>query len=393
VLVLISQAEEGTMPIPQGITRQDVLDALADLDRGVAHSFRAPTRYELVYQRRRYPPKAAIGLAARRILGVPNPPNDFSGGNGPGAANTRLQALGFTIEAFRPLTSPMGVRATHRAHWVAREVEVAVGAYFGMLDHQLAGQPFIKRAVVQATLPLLPGRTRGSLEFMFANISAALDDLELPWIHGYKPRPHYQRGIRIVVFRHLADHVALAERLAEVDEEVPAAPPPMSPTGPFVAPPSGAAAATGNRHGIARGHWSGARDQANRALGLAGEKWVVDIERTRLLAANRADLAERVEHVVVTIGDGLGYDVRSYSDVGAELWIEVKTTNSGPGTPFIVTANELAVSRAEPAKFHLYRVFLFSSIPKIYTLEGDLGDHVDLEPLQYLARLKPARKP
>ena len=57
------------MPIPRDITRQDVLDALRDLADGVPPGFGPPTRYELVYRRRRYPPKPVVGLAARRVLG------------------------------------------------------------------------------------------------------------------------------------------------------------------------------------------------------------------------------------------------------------------------------------------------------------------------------------
>lgn len=55
--------------ISKGISAEHVLRALADLDSGINHPFGAPTGYELVHQGRRYPPKAAIGLAFRHHAG------------------------------------------------------------------------------------------------------------------------------------------------------------------------------------------------------------------------------------------------------------------------------------------------------------------------------------
>ena len=55
--------------IPAGLTRTHVLQALADLDAGVDHPFGQPTGYELLHEGKRYPPKAAVGLACRYFLG------------------------------------------------------------------------------------------------------------------------------------------------------------------------------------------------------------------------------------------------------------------------------------------------------------------------------------
>jgi hypothetical protein len=53
------------LSIPKGLTRQDVLQALADLDAGLVHPFSSPTGYELVHEGRRYAPKAVIGRPIR----------------------------------------------------------------------------------------------------------------------------------------------------------------------------------------------------------------------------------------------------------------------------------------------------------------------------------------
>jgi 5-methylcytosine-specific restriction enzyme A len=52
------------MTIPDDITRDDVLAAIRDLDAGVQHTFGPSTRYDVLFQGKRYPPKAVIGLAA-----------------------------------------------------------------------------------------------------------------------------------------------------------------------------------------------------------------------------------------------------------------------------------------------------------------------------------------
>ena len=55
--------------IPPGLTREYVLEALADLDAGIEHPFGQPTKFEVVHEGNRYPPKAVIGLACRYSLG------------------------------------------------------------------------------------------------------------------------------------------------------------------------------------------------------------------------------------------------------------------------------------------------------------------------------------
>lgn len=97
------------MPIPPGITREDVLEALRMLDRGAIGDFGPPTRYEVLHAGRRYPPKAAIGFAATRVLGRALSSRDFSGGQGSNQANGRLRALGFEIVPRREATLPWDI--------------------------------------------------------------------------------------------------------------------------------------------------------------------------------------------------------------------------------------------------------------------------------------------
>lgn len=128
-------------------------------------------------------------------------------------------------------------------------------------------------------------------------------------------------------------------------------------------------------------------EAANRALGLAGELAVAKREQTFLHSVGRTRLADRVEHVAQTKGDGLGYDVLSFDREGREKWIEVKTTKYAIDVPFFVTRGEVRVSRASPEFYHLYRLYGFGSRSGtgLYRLQGDLEKSCNLDALSYQA--------
>lgn len=83
--------------IPDGIRREHILAAIADLRSGVTHGFGDSARYDLVYQGHRYPPKAVVGLAAGKVIGSPLGPYDFKGGSETRCFRT-LKDNGFSIE-------------------------------------------------------------------------------------------------------------------------------------------------------------------------------------------------------------------------------------------------------------------------------------------------------
>jgi len=84
--------------VPDGITREDVLGAFRRLDSGVEHNCGSSQKYDVVYQGRRYAPKAVVGLAAERLAGRLLEPGEFSGGRD--SKSTRiLRELGFTVES------------------------------------------------------------------------------------------------------------------------------------------------------------------------------------------------------------------------------------------------------------------------------------------------------
>ena len=97
----------------------------------------------------------------------------------------------------------------------------------------------------------------------------------------------------------------------------------------------------GKKHHIKRpGTNYSLREAANKKLGKAGEEFVLEVEKGRLLKANCFELSKSIEWVSQTIGDGLGYDIRSFFIDGSPKYIEVKTTTRGKFTPFIISFND-----------------------------------------------------
>ena len=127
------------------------------------------------------------------------------------------------------------------------------------------------------------------------------------------------------------------------------------------------------------------RESRNRSLAGAGEKLALEFEHRRLWKAKRRDLAERVDHVSSTKGDGLGFDILSFDSNGDERLIEVKTTRFGPMTPFFASRNEVAVSEERANAYFIYRLFAFRREPRMFHLHGSLRATCILEPVQYSA--------
>ena len=161
----------------------------------------------------------------------------------------------------------------------------------------------------------------------------------------------------------------------------------------FASPPSAAPAKSqgrlrGNRNGAKKVDHA-AQDARNRNLGRAGEQFVVELERKRLTERGRQDLADKVEWVADTQGDGLGYDVSSFdAETGHPLLIEVKTTTGTAADPFFVTRREIDCSAEAGRSYRLYRVFNYGKEPRVFVLEGTLIERLSLTPSIFEARVR-----
>src|ERR1019366_2482158 len=120
------------MTIPQGITRDDVLGAIRRLDAGVEHGFGPSLKYDLVFEGRRYPPKAVVGLAAERLAGRVLEPGDFSGGQD--SKSTRiLRDFGFVVELKPGEADPVDAELPEMSNYRRPEAVGQSSTYGGIL--------------------------------------------------------------------------------------------------------------------------------------------------------------------------------------------------------------------------------------------------------------------
>ena len=260
--------------------------------------------------------------------------------------------------------------------WQVDELDAIVADYFTMLEDDLSGRPYVKARHSQALMERI-GRTHRSVEFKHQNISAVLDELGMPWIPGYIPKRNYQNAIFDAIDRYLSCQPAILERVPVPTVAT------VPPANVFVDPPIRSAdpgpVPERLRH-LVRKFDPVERDFRNRALGKAGERFVLDLERRWLTEADRADLAGRVRWVADEDGDGAGYDIRSFDPAGRERLIEVKTTNGSARTPFYLSRNERDFAEEMPAEWRIYRVHLFAKDPRVFTIAPPLGNALNLQP-------------
>jgi len=276
------------------------------------------------------------------------------------------------------------------APWSTLEVEAVVADHFHMLTLEMSGQHYNKSAHRNLLKARLVARSDGSIERKHQNISAILIESGCPYISGYKPLGNYQSLLRDVVHSRLEADSEF-DRSAISAAEQPAAVPIQEDFSNFlVAPPElthhvrePAEPFRVRTAGVIRDYLD--REVRNRSLGLAGEAFVVSYERARLWHAGEKLLCDRVEHVAVSKGDGLGYDVLSFDVDGRERFIEVKTTSFGKMTPFFLSRNELGFSEAVSDQYHLYRIFEFRREPRMFDLIGSVRGNCRLDAATYRA--------
>jgi hypothetical protein len=264
--------------------------------------------------------------------------------------------------------------------WRDDELDAIVADYFEMLEAELSGRPYIKSRHSKALMARI-GRTHRSVEFKHQNISAVLDELGMPWIPGYVPKRNYQNAIFDAIDRYLS-------RRPDVLERVPARTQAAAPDGIFVPAPvldAGTAPLPERLRRLVRKFDPVERDHRNRSLGKAGEEFVVNLERRRLAEADRLDLARKVRWVAAEDGDGAGFDVLSFDFSGHQRLLEVKTTNGTARTPFFLTRNEREMAAERLADWRIYRVHLFATEPRIFTIAPPLEKAVNLSPEMWRA--------
>lgn len=274
--------------------------------------------------------------------------------------------------------------------WSREEVEAVVADYLAMLASELRGEAYNKAAHNRALQRILGRRTHGSIERKHQNISAVLIDLGFPYIEGYKPLGNYQDLLRSVIEDRLDGERRLQEIVATTVVATPSAPRLPSDLLTIEVPaPAGVENTYALRDRVPRRQAVSKKDYLaiearNASLGLEGERLVLRFEHERLWRAGQRTLADRIEHVSQTRGDGLGYDILSYEADGRERFVEVKTTQFGEMTPFFVSRNEVRASGEMGDQYQLCRVFAFARGPRLFALPGPVDITCRLDPVEFV---------
>lgn len=345
------------------MARYDAMGSQAFLD---TYGFGEATRYTARERGRAYDSKAIVGVA----YGLQYPEHgplaagSFSGGKGHAAGH--LARLGFEVEG---VTIP-------EDHWTLEEVEPIVARFFTMFAQQDAPN-YSQAEHLRAAAAEIPRRNAASISRKISNINAILSDMDLPPLGRFGNSPNAQLLLRAAVHDWLSEREeifgAVAPRVAVHNASR------------RTAPPEGKALETvrGNRRAV-RVDFD-AVDARNRLLGRAGEAWALEQLKQELVDAGRADLAARTVWMSDVAGDGLGYDIASFTVDGSPIQVEVKTTNGGLAAPFLVSANEVRVSAEAPESYVLMRIYDFAGEPRYYRLTGSLERTCRLRPASYLA--------
>jgi len=275
------------------------------------------------------------------------------------------------------------------SEWSQLECEAIIQDYMAMFGAELKGEPYSKAEHRRGLLPKLNSRSKGSVEFKHQNISAVLIELGYPYIIGYKPAWNYQKLLHEVVESYLSvNHKQIEVQANELIMVDPVMPKPSDWLHVLAEAPEAKSGV--EKHKVRefrpqRYNFT-EREKNNRSLGFSGEEFVMGFEKHRLSHAGRDDLVKEIEWTSKIKGDGTGYDIRSFNpEKDEELFIEVKTTNSGKYQPFYISDNEVAFSELNANHYSLYRVFQFRDDPKLFTLDGNLMNQLNLEPMVYRA--------
>ncbi len=271
------------------------------------------------------------------------------------------------------------------ADWSEIEVELIVADYFQMLHEEICGKKVNKTTHRNALIPLLNNRNDGSVEYKHRNISAALINLGLPYINGYKPMWHYQKLIDEKIYQYLSvnraaekDFNAFAYQKLEILKpkiefshwlEAP-------PERTFVSEPT-----VEYYKPIKRNYLE--IEQKNRSIGETGEQLVFDYEKWRLNNAGQPKLAREVKWISRDDGDGAGFDILSKNLHGEDIFIEVKSTTLGKDTPIFFSKTENDFSNEKKEAFHLYRVFELKKQPKMFMNNGSFQNMCSMEAINF----------
>lgn len=128
----------------------------------------------------------------------------------------------------------------------------------------------------------------------------------------------------------------------------------------------------------------------NTKQGNYTEKLVLEMEKKRLLEDPLLKkYTDKVIHVALSEGDGLGYDILPFiydkaCEAVVEYYIEVKSTTGDISTPFFMSENELQVAKMYGSRYAVYRLYKTDDGRWNYYIINDPYRNTEYTPIQYM---------
>jgi hypothetical protein len=285
-------------------------------------------------------------------------------------------------------------------YWTDEQSEFVCKYYIAQLKKHLLSKEPQKQQVAKNYLMSELGKSSKAVRLKLHHISSILVNSDLPYLESFKPIPRAEidlidwnetnvlKKILLEEFNEpdfldfLSSLSAKTEYSTEVTKEIQVEQPPDEDVFEHLENADQPSLRIRPKINYVE------REIRNTKLGEAGETWVINFERQRLLAEGREDLANKIVWASKDVGDGLGFDIISYNSSGDKVYIEVKTTCLGKFSAFYLTQKEIQTSLKLGVSYYIYRVFDFNKETKLFTIENSLADSLDLVPTTFRATVK-----
>lgn len=408
--------------LAEPLTPEDIVAAISVFEEKgrYVETFSHSTKYDLVYEGKRYPPKAIFGLALSSLLGQKIESGHFSGGPSHPCFKV-LKALGFTVVRKRAELSLYDEYSRQDiSELFDPGYEFKQGAGRWGISGIISGKPGPDDVVFIVTLEERDGNeyedflTEDGVLFwksqnrhtpqstLIQRLSAHDPDLATIYLfmrasekddytfmgplalRDWDPMSsnpvHFQwdllswplpQNIEKTFSMHIRAPLAPTFKQSDIEglqlKEEPA-------------PYARKKRSTTRKKMSGTIDWS-LKEKRNRELGLAGEYAVIDYEKHRLISDGKPELAEQIKHIAL-VDSSAGYDVQSYNIDGSKRHIEVKTTTQSKSAPFYISSNEVKVSSDFGGSYWIYRLYGYDVNNKsvsFYMKNGPVEENFELE--------------
>jgi 5-methylcytosine-specific restriction protein A len=129
------------VPLPDGLTRNELLDAIEELKKGIPGGYGPSTFNDVLHEGKRYPPKPIVGIAATEKSGF-----NYIGGNFTGGLKSKCFKIlidnEFEIVEKSGESAVRKIKAAHETvNWSDEELHTSIEANLDMMARHRKHKP------------------------------------------------------------------------------------------------------------------------------------------------------------------------------------------------------------------------------------------------------------